>query len=649
MLRAITFLLSCGLACAAFAQDASERERADFKRLYAEAAAGSATEADFVALADYPLYPYLLAARLAYQIKHRPATDTDHKLADFLARYPELGITPALQARWLRSLAKRENWHWLLAYIPPDTQNVTLRCQRVQAKIELGVAHGRLDEALDLWRHGQSRPRACDPVFEWLKTSDRLTPALVEKRIQLAQTLGEVQLVQALVRLQDGQARDRTERWLALYRNPKPELERLGEQRDPAFAPKVVLGALQKLARRDLEAAAGLQPRLAHRGALPAAEAAEAAAYIGYRYSLSREPEAQAWFERAGTASLDEKLRDWRVRTALLARDWAAVRAWIDLLPQAERTQERWRYWYARALLELMEPAGQAKARALLAELAQTRSYYGYLAADRLGLTYALNHQAAVPDPAEQARLVQSTFAQRARELWLVDLQPQARAEWQQFVRRLRPAEQRQAALLAHRWGWHSRAILTLQSAGEWNDLEVRFPLPYRGQIESLARAQDLDPAWVYGLMRTESLFITDARSSSNAYGLMQLLPSTGQRTARKLGLAWHGIATLEQPQTNIHLGTAYLKEMLDKFGGGAALATAAYNAGPRPVARWLPHTPTEGALWVEIIPYNETHKYVKTVLEYATTFEWRLSGKTTRLSRRLGTIPPADQLPVEP
>ncbi len=637
------FLLSVAPAMSA---GASDHERVEFKRLYDAAAQGKATESDFVGLSHYVLYPYLLSAQLTWLIEREPGAATDQQVADFLARNSELGATPALRTSWLDTLAKQENWPTLLTNIPDDTQNVTLRCRRVRAKIALGIEQGRSQEAHELWRYAQPRPDDCKAVFEWLKESGELTPELLEERMQLAQRAGELDLVQTLAKWQVGAAQIRSERWLKLMRAPEAELERLAEQREPDFDPATILQALQQLARSDPDTAAELQPQLVQSGALPAAEAAQAAAYVGYGYMLSREPESLEWFTRAGTAGLDARLRDWRVRTALFARDWQAVRSWIELMPAVERQDERWRYWYARAALELGSKNLKAAAKAELSELAQTRSYYGYLAADRLNKPYRLNHRASSDDIEMQTSIAQDLAARRARELLLLDYLPEARAEWQQLVRRLIPVELEQAALLAHRWGWHSSAILSLQSAGRWDDLEVRFPLPYRDSINSLARTRELDPAWVYGLMRTESLFMSNVRSAANAYGLMQLLPTTAQRSARRLGIAWGGIEMLKQPESNIRLGTAYLEEMRDKFGGSAALATAAYNAGPNPVLRWLPQTPTEGSLWVEIIPYNETHQYVKSVLEYATTFEWRLKGKTSRLSQRLGTIPAQDQLP---
>ena len=643
--------LFCGLLLAGTcaAQPASEPQRAEFKRLHAAALQGDAGTDDFAALSGYPLYPYLLAARLTHRLKAEPGAETDGELAEFLQRYSDTAAAAPLRAAWLDSLARRENWAVLLDQLPPGAPDPKLRCLRLRAQLALGLAEGAREEATALWRYAGKRPDDCQPVFEWLRESGALTAELLEERSELARRAGELDLVQAIAAWQSGAARAYSERWLKLMRDPEGGLKRVLDEPQSPFDAPTVLQALQLLARRDAAEAAALQPRLAERGLLTAAEAAQAAAIVGYGYILVRDPAAREWYMRAGTAELEPKLRDWRVRSALFTRDWQAVQSWIELLPAAERAEERWRYWHARALLEQKRKADKADALAALRELAKARSYYGYLAADRLKQPYALNHESgAGPDDEVLARLAGQGAAQRARELWLANFQPEARAEWQLLTAGLKPAGMRQAALLARGWGWHASAIISAQAAGDWDDLELRYPLPYREPVEQFARERGLDPAWVFGLMRSESLFMPDVRSAANAYGLMQLLPGTGERTARKLGLPWRGIAMLTDPRSNIQLGTAYLQEMRAKFGGGIAPATAAYNAGPQAVMRWLPQEPAEGALWVEIIPFNETNKYVKTVLEHATVFEWRLRGgkKPTQVSERLGRIPAVDQLP---
>jgi len=194
-----------------------------------------------------------------------------------------------------------------------------------------------------------------------------------------------------------------------------------------------------------------------------------------------------------------------------------------------------------------------------------------------------------------------------------------------------------QAAILANRWGWHSRAIAAAASLGEYDDLSIRYPLPYKDTFEEFATLARISSTWAYGIARSESLFMRDVRSRVGAIGLMQLMPETGRDVATEIKLPYSGLATLVDPQSNIRLGTTYLGQMSERYGGNQVLATAAYNAGPHRVDRWLPESGTiDARVWIENIPFNETRKYVKRVMAAQAIFHWRMTGKIRRLSDEL-------------
>jgi len=201
--------------------------------------------------------------------------------------------------------------------------------------------------------------------------------------------------------------------------------------------------------------------------------------------------------------------------------------------------------------------------------------------------------------------------------------------------------------VLAQRWGWYSRAIATAASAGHYDDLALRYPLPFRQSFEQHASAASIPTTWALGIARSESLFMRDVRSRAGAIGLMQLMPATGRQVAREIKLPYSGLDTLTDPNQNIRLGTSYLGSMIARYDGNHVLATAAYNAGPHRVDRWLPQSSVVDArIWIENIPFNETRKYVRRVLAAETIFHWRLTGETRRLSDGLPQVRPlpADQ-----
>jgi len=192
-------------------------------------------------------------------------------------------------------------------------------------------------------------------------------------------------------------------------------------------------------------------------------------------------------------------------------------------------------------------------------------------------------------------------------------------------------------------------ASATAARVGEYDDLELRYPLAFLDDFERLSQKASIPPTWAYGVARSESLFMRDVRSRAGAIGLMQLMPATGREVAREIQLPYTGLNTLTNPQQNIRLGTTYLGQMTERFGGNRVLATAAYNAGPHRVVEWLPEDGSlDARIWIENIPFNETRKYVRRVLEAETIFHWRMTGQLRRLSDELllvGPDPDAQQV----
>ncbi len=145
---------------------------------------------------------------------------------------------------------------------------------------------------------------------------------------------------------------------------------------------------------------------------------------------------------------------------------------------------------------------------------------------------------------------------------------------------------------------------------------KMLYPTPYWPQIQAYSKARGLNPYMVASLIRQESGFRPDAISYSNAYGLMQLLPSVGRAMARKAGMRYFRTRDLLNPVININLGTLYLKQLMDEFNGNAEYAFAAYNAGDYRVVAWRKIGKYDGmAEFVESIPFTQTHEYVESIV----------------------------------
>jgi soluble lytic murein transglycosylase len=245
------------------------------------------------------------------------------------------------------------------------------------------------------------------------------------------------------------------------------------------------------------------------------------------------------------------------------------------------------------------------------------------MAAARLDRRIAPNPQPLPPDPALLASAGNLPEFLRARELLHAGLADKARAEWRQGQDLLPATVRPQLIHLAAGWGWYQHAVATATGEQVFNDYALLYPRPYDAEVASAAQLSGLPHPVIYGVIRQESLYQSDAVSSADARGLMQLLPETARRTARQWSRPSPTAAALFEPAVNVVLGSAHLKDLLDRFDGQLPLALAGYNAGPGAAQRWLPGTAMDPDIWIENIPYNETRAYVQRILWHTVVFSW--------------------------
>ncbi len=417
-------------------------------------------------------------------------------------------------------------------------------------------------------------------------------------------------------------------------------------------ANELALLALMRLAAADPEAAAaqldgGWQRRLSP------AQAALAWAVTARQSAFKLQPEALRYYRRAwagvpgGAAPgwSDDTLA-WQVRAALRlgAGDpdrWALVKNAIDAMSAAEQRDAAWVYWKGRAMQALAGPGPDGEperlvGRVLLESISSQLSFYGRLAAEDLGQQVALPAPPQPLAPAEREAARSTPGLRRALQLIALGLRNEGVREWNFTLRGLTDRELLAAAALACEREVWDRCINSSDRTRDEIDLAQRFPTPFRKEVLARAREIGLDPAYVYGLIRQESRFVMDARSSVGASGLMQIMPATAKWTAGKIGLDYRPEMIADR-DINLRLGASYLKLVLDDFGGSQAMAAAAYNAGPNRPRRWREGAPQEPVVWIENIPFNETRDYVKKVLSNSIYYAALLTGQTSSLKARLG------------
>jgi soluble lytic murein transglycosylase len=334
---------------------------------------------------------------------------------------------------------------------------------------------------------------------------------------------------------------------------------------------------------------------------------------------------------------LDDKVVSLHFYSAMRDQDWESAQEWLERLSLGEQHTPQWRYWRGRVL----EAKGHLEeARSVYLLNGEQRGYYSFLAADRAGHRYQFAHSPITYHVSELADVESLPAIQRARELYAIKRTVDARREWNYAIERMTQPQLLKAAKLADAWGWHDRAISSLAQAKYWDDLELRFPLAHQQQVLHQAARQKINPAWAFAIIRQESAFTADARSHAGALGLMQLLPRTARDMARSLRVRTPRRGDLLKIDTNIQLGVGYLKKVQDRYQGHPVLATAAYNAGPSNVKRWLPNDKSVAAdIWIETVPFKETRDYLKRVLTYTVIYEQRLGQQPRSLLERMTPI----------
>jgi soluble lytic murein transglycosylase len=366
---------------------------------------------------------------------------------------------------------------------------------------------------------------------------------------------------------------------------------------------------------------------------------------IAYQGAQRLDASALAWYAKAGELS-DAQLA-WKVRIALRAKSWPDVLAAVDAMSAKESQDPAWRYWKARACKAL----GRVdEAQALLAPLAADFSFYGQLAADELGGRAKIPAASYKPARDEVQATAKVPGFQRALAFYRINLRFEGNREWNWTIRNYDDKQLLAAAEFARKSEIYDRAINTADRTRELHDFSMRYLAPYREVMKSYVTQQQLDEAWVYGLIRQESRFIADVKSSAGAMGLMQLMPATARWVAQKVGLKdYRGGAQTANVETNLNLGTWYLKHVLDTLDSHPVLASAAYNAGPGRARAWRANEPMDAAIYAESIPFNETRDYVKKVMSNASYYSQQFGQTLLSLKERIGVIAPRSRMLEKP
>ncbi|HSI55885.1 MAG TPA: transglycosylase SLT domain-containing protein [Ramlibacter sp.] len=597
-----------------------------------------------------------------WELRARLDTANPQEVQDFFTRYAGSYQEDRLRNDWLLLLGQRRDWTNFEAEYPKYRMNDDreVRCYalhimhvREGARAPAGLA----DEVRRNWFAQREAEDGCTLAAVRLigdsSGPKRMTADDAWRKARLALEAGRVRAATTAVEVVAPEA--------------VPQIAELNNSPSRYLTSRVVVASK---ARKEMIVLALIK--------LAATDPGNAARQLEDKWGPMLSPEERNWVwgvlgkqsaQRLGADALDhyakvtrdhdltDDMLAWKVRAALRSArgpQWPAVQQAINAMADEVRADPTWVYWKARALQGLGGDSRKAEAQALMQSIASIRGFYEQLALEDLGQKISIPARPAPPTPEEKEAARMNPSLNRGLYAIAIGLRSEGVREWNYGTNLARAGGMAERELLAaaqfacDREVW-DRCINTSERTKTEFDIEQRYPMPFRESVVRRSGEIGLDPAYVYGLIRQESRFVMDARSSVGASGLMQVMPATARWTARKIGLNSFTTDQLTDRETNIAIGTGYLKLVLDDFAGSMPMAAAAYNAGPSRPRNWRNGPPLEAAAWAENVPFNETRDYVKKVLANTNIYAVILSGQSQSLRARLGSVGPRDTSQPEP
>lgn len=561
-------------------------------------------------LENYPLYPYLDYRELSQQLD----TATLQQVGAFEQQYAELPFINTVRGRYLQKLADDNNWSDFLVYQKKPPVGENYRCNYYFAHSKVGDKKLALSGAKSLYLQGNSIDKACDKLFLFLKNSGQLNNDLIIERMLLAFDNGQTGLLTYLQKQLTANAVKQGEQILSLYKNSKGVADFSKKMKVTSNNQHLTRLAFELLVKKNANEAVSQFDVITEGSLFTPEERQKLADFLISRLMSTEDADLAAWRDKWLETSLNQSLLERRFRVALVSNDWPEIERWLNVMPKEEAESLTWRYWRARVALQKGE---KDIADGIFTSMIGKRHFYSVAAAMHLNKEIEVPHQTTALNTDNIEPF--SASLTRIQELVTLNKTIDSRREWHHLLNRVSPSQQEMLAAYALEKKWFHLSVQATIMGKLWEHLDSRFPVAHRWWFEFFSKERGLPLTTLLALSRQESAFFTNAVSPVGARGLMQLMPATAKETSKKLGVKYLGNNTLDDPGTNIQLGSGYLRMLLDSFEENRILAFAAYNAGPRRVQTWLDKS--KGNLdvigFIEAIPFHETRGYVQNVLMY--------------------------------
>lgn len=480
--------------------------------------------------------------------------------------------------------------------------------------------------ATNLYLDLSRRPKVCKAFMKMFERQGYLTDKLVLKRFENAYVRSSyTETTQDLAKtLEKTSFKERIVEQMKLYEEP----ETLFKLQNDELSHRVAVLAFRRYANLSPRAARADFSKFKQQFEPSEVELLDiyrtfASGFLGRSFT---ERDVRWVDENLPVLAWTNDLKEQRLRRAIFFAQWENVYVLIDYLPEDVRSEINWQYWKARAAKEL---GNLEEYQDLMAKVAKDRSFFGFYAAQELGLEYQYNYSKLSAEYSFPADISNNQAALRFFELYAMD-DNNAIYEWREISKNAPEHEAMVMAQWALNNGNTRYAIDYVISSKNWDALDYRFPIVYADSYKEASEKTNVSLSFLYGVSRQESMLNPSIKSWAGAVGLMQLMPNTAKQIARKEKWKFEGVSSLTDPKTNIKYGSTYLNWMLNRFDGNRILAAAAYNAGPNRIPRWRSGDgiARDTAMFVECIPFEETRKYVQNVILYDSIYNYLLTGE---------------------
>ncbi|WP_085247142.1 murein transglycosylase [Gilliamella mensalis] len=584
------------------------------------------------AIKDYPLYPYAAIQFFQNNIK----VVSPQMVSDFVKKYSDFPLTALLIQSYLTELSNRQDWNAIVSF-PKDNSTLS-NCRYQYALLQQGNYKAVFNAIESIWMTGKQLPSACDPLLDAWAQAGKRTANLILLRIELAIEANNLKLAKHLANLLDDNYKTLKSNLLAVLENPKKLEDFSNNIKASSLTKKIVFASFPRLVKADSNLAASLLPKLVKQQALSEAEQVALQKSLAYSYFKDSATDAQIkWRDNYIAKYHDTTLVEKRIRLAIDDYNFTDIAYWIAQLPPDDQLKEEWQYWQARVLINNKQ---KNKANHILQTLTAKRGFYGMISAQTLNQPYLLNNQSQKITPSEistlKSKYDNQPYVKRINELYYLGMVSESSNEWRYMLNKQTDKNEYLAlAQYALQKGWGDLSIQATIIGKLWNNWTERLPIMYKDLYNNALKDKAIRLSYALAISRQESALDTTAKSPAGARGLMQLMPATAKETAKKINsISYASSAQLFDPKTNIQLGTFYLNTAYLQNDNNRILSSAAYNAGPNNVKRWLKKSngKLDAVAFIDSIPFTETRNYVKNVLVYDYIYQKILGQKNVNI-----------------